>query len=350
MPIKKFLLAGFVAASVIVFCIVAASSFYFYYIGIERKTEAIYAQNARLAQGFFLGWQEQTFSVMATVETPETADSADAAEAVRADHTSRGWLEGQFYETWTVTSGDGLSLVGYYIPAGISTTETVILAHGYGGSATEMSEFARFYSEKLGYNVLLPNARGHSASEGTYIGMGWPDRHDYLLWIQKIIDRVGNNAQIALHGLSMGGAAVMMVSGEELPSQVKVIVEDSGYTTVYDELAYQLKQAYNLPEFPFITATSLLTGIRAGFNFSEASALNQVEKNTTPMLFIHGVLDTVVPVDMALKLYDACKAEKQLYLAGDAGHGMAYYVNRPAYETVVSDFIARFIDSPPLIY
>jgi fermentation-respiration switch protein FrsA (DUF1100 family) len=87
-------------------------------------------------------------------------------------------------------------------------------------------------------------------SEGDYIGFGWPDRKDYLLWIQKVLDRVGNNAQIALHGVSMGGATVMMVSGESLPQQVKVIVEDSGYTSVYEELSYQMNRIFNLPSFP----------------------------------------------------------------------------------------------------
>lgn len=336
---KIFLITGFATASVSVFCVLLASSFYFYHLGIERKTEDIYFKNARLAQGFPESKQEQTVSLMATAET---------SDAVRTEKSHWSWFESQAYETWTVISGDGLKLVSYYIPARIPTTGTVILVHGYGGSALEMSEFAKFYSEKLGYNVLLPDARGHSASEGNYIGFGWPDRQDYLLWIQEAINRVGNDAQIALHGLSMGGAAVMMVSGEELPEQVKVIVEDSGYTAVYDELAYQLKRVFNLPGFPFISATSLLTNIRAGFNFAEASSLKQVEKNKTPMLFIHGVSDTVVPVEMAQKLYDACKAEKELYLAGGTGHGMAYYADPPVYETIISDFISRFFDNLPI--
>ena len=39
----------------------------------------------------------------------------------------------------------------------------------------------------------------------------------------------------------MGAATVMMTSGEDLPSNVKVIIEDCGYSTVVDEFTYQLK-------------------------------------------------------------------------------------------------------------
>ena len=83
-----------------------------------------------------------------------------------------------------------------------------------------MFVYADFFYEKMGYNVLLTDARGHGASEGGYFGFGWPERKDYGLWIEKVIERVGDHAQIALFGVSMGAATVMMVSGEDLPAQV----------------------------------------------------------------------------------------------------------------------------------
>jgi hypothetical protein len=236
-----------------------------------------------------------------------------------------------------------LKLIGYYIPAKEETTKTVIIAHGYLSDGKEMNDYARLYAEKLGYNVLLPDARGHGASEGDYIGFGWHERNDYLLWILKVLDRVGDKAQIALHGLSMGGATVMMVSGESLPPQVKVIVEDSGYTSVYDELSYQMNRVLKLPSYPFIWTTSLLTQIKAGYNFFEASALKQLENNITPMLFIHGTSDTIVPAEMAMELYHTCQAQKDILLVEGAGHTKAYSSNKTAYETKLAEFVGRYI-------
>jgi fermentation-respiration switch protein FrsA (DUF1100 family) len=75
---------------------------------------------------------------------------------------------------------------------------------------------------------LIPDARGHGYSEGDYIGFAWHERLDYLKWIDYLIN-INKNVRIALFGLSMGGATVMMVSGEELSKQMKSIVEDCGY-------------------------------------------------------------------------------------------------------------------------
>ncbi|WP_018212836.1 alpha/beta hydrolase [Desulfitobacterium hafniense] len=327
----------------LIFLSLASFSFYFYHMVIERKPNDPWSQNTRLTSISMESNEVQTFPVMAMAISPASTELADSGDFSPTEQTPPSWVESQPYEFWTVTSEDGLRLAGYYIPARIPTTRTVIIAHGYRSQALEMGEFAKFYSEKLGYNVLLPDARGYGTSEGDFIGFGWPDRKDYLLWIQETTEKVGPDAQITLHGLSMGGATVMMVSGESLPEQVKVIVEDSGYTSVQDELAYQLKRMYNLPAFPLLPAVSLFTDIKAGYNFSEASSLRQVEKNQTPMLFIHGALDDFVPVEMALQLYDACKAEKKLYLAENAVHGMAFYTDRPAYEAIVEDFIGLFM-------
>ena len=52
------------------------------------------------------------------------------------------------------------------------------------------------------------------------------------MYKRQVLARVGEDAEIVLHGLSMGAATVLMVSGERLPEQVKAIIEDCGYTSV----------------------------------------------------------------------------------------------------------------------
>ncbi|GAY72145.1 hydrolases of the alpha/beta superfamily [Lentilactobacillus kosonis] len=134
---------------------------------------------------------------------------------------------------------------------------------------------------QLGYNVLLPDARGHGDSQGNYIGFGWPERLDYDKWIAQVIHRQGSDSQIVVFGVSMGGATTMMVSGTKLPSQVKAFVEDCGYTSANDEIVYQAKQLYHLPavpRFPLVDIVSSITQFKDGYNFKEASSLNQVKK------------------------------------------------------------------------
>jgi len=254
------------------------------------------------------------------------------------------WLDAQPCETWTQTSADGLKLSACFIPAPTPEHRIAILPHGYSAEWRTMAVFARLYS-KLGYGVLMPDARGHGVSEGNYVGFGWPDRMDLSGWIGAVISR-DPEARIVLHGVSMGAAAVMMVSGETLPPQVKAIVEDCGYTSAWEELRWVLRRSFRLPAFPFLYTTSLLTRIRTGYGFRQASALRQVARSHTPMLFIHGEADTLVPFEMVKRLYDACGAEKELYTVPDAGHGMAYAKAKGEYEKKVAEFVGRYVDAP----
>ena len=251
------------------------------------------------------------------------------------------WFAEQPYETVSIQSEDGLRLVGYYLPAREPTARTVIIAHGYSSRAFHMSAFARFYHEEFGYNVLMPDARGHGASGGDYIGFGWPERRDYVRWIDWVIARNGQESRIVLHGISMGGATVMMASGEALPANVAAIVEDCGYTSVYEELAYQIKTMYKLAPEPIVPDTSRLAMRRAGYSFEEASALDQVRKSETPTLFIHGDADSFVPFEMVYRLFEACAAEKELFVVPGAGHGQAFAVDPAAYVARVRAFLAR---------
>ncbi|MGC4378405.1 alpha/beta hydrolase [Fictibacillus sp. Mic-4] len=253
------------------------------------------------------------------------------------------WLEEMPLKDVSIESDDGLKLHGYYLKAKSPTRKTVIIAHGYNGEAKEMGPYAQFYYEKLGYNVLLPDARGHGRSEGNYIGFGWKERKDYVKWIRYVIQKVGDDSEIVLHGVSMGGATVSMASGENLPKNVKAIVSDCAYTSVDDELSYQMKRMYHLPPIPLVQSTSLLTKIRAGYSFEEASALEQVKKSHTPMLFIHGDADVFVPFKMVYELYNACGSEKELYVVHGAGHGMSHKVDPVGYEKKVTNFLSKYV-------
>lgn len=90
-----------------------------------------------------------------------------------------------------------------------------------------MAPYARKFYD-MGYNIILPDLRGNGLSEGDYIGMGWDERFDIIDLIQYIVDD-NENLQIILFGVSMGASTVMYVSGEELPSNVKAIIEDCRY-------------------------------------------------------------------------------------------------------------------------
>ncbi|ULQ60461.1 alpha/beta hydrolase [Brucepastera parasyntrophica] len=165
------------------------------------------------------------------------------------------WFDEHSSDNWYVSSGDGLKLHAYSISSP-ANKNWVIVFHGYSGNARKMAVFCRNFYER-GFNVLAPDARGYAGSEGDRISMGWYERFDVILWINEII-RKYPEAGIVLFGVSMGGATIMMASGEKLPSNVKVIVEDCGYTSLWDLFSHLVKTAHHLPAFPIMDFTNHL--------------------------------------------------------------------------------------------
>ncbi|MCT2535972.1 alpha/beta hydrolase [Aquibacillus koreensis] len=257
---------------------------------------------------------------------------------------AKAWFETnkESAEQISITSYDDLNLHANFFKNTNSTGKAVILAHGYRGHKEQMGDLAQYYYEQ-GFDILMPDARGHGESEGEYIGYGWHDRLDYTKWIDWLIAEHETD-HIFLQGNSMGASLVLMTSGEELPEQVKGIIADSGYTSVLDELSYQLKHLYSLPSFPIMQVTSVITNVRAGYTFEEASAIDQVKKNTKPLLLVHGDADELVPTEMAYELYDAASGTKELWIVPKAGHTKAYDVATQEYQERLNAFIQNTLE------
>lgn len=240
-----------------------------------------------------------------------------------------------------ITSEDNLKLHGYEIENSNQKNLWAIILHGYGGEGLKMcGEAKRFYD--MGFSVLMPDLRGCGESQGDAIGMGWLDRKDMLKWIDYIINK-SSESQILMYGVSMGGATVMMTTGEELPSNVKVAIEDCGYTSVNDELEIQLEALFGLPPFPVIYAASSVTFFRAGYTFGQASSVEQVKKSITPTLFIHGDQDEFVPFHMLDTVYEAAACEKEKLVVEGAGHVGSSGKNPELYWNTIEKFIGKYI-------
>ncbi|KRL13874.1 hypothetical protein FD09_GL001907 [Schleiferilactobacillus perolens DSM 12744] len=252
------------------------------------------------------------------------------------------WLAATKKFTWHETAANSsLRLVADYVPAVKKTNKTIVVAHGYMSNKEGMANYIRMF-HNLGYNVLAPDDRGHGQSQGNYAGYGWPDRLDDIKWVNQLIAKEGTQTQISLFGVSMGGATVMFMSGEKLPSQVKAIVEDCGYSSIHDELAYELKELFGLPPFPLINTVNIVAQIRAGYNFDDGDAPTALAKNKLPIFFIHGSKDTFVPTKMVYTNYRAAKQPKQLWVVPGATHAQSYEKEPTQYRAKVQAFLNHY--------
>ncbi len=216
--------------------------------------------------------------------------------------------------------------------------KAVICFHGY--TSKGMSDYIGLsdYYLKRGYAMLLPDARAHGESEGEYIGFGCLDRKDALVWIHWLIQEVGEDVEIVLHGTSMGGATVLMTSGLELPAQVKGIVSDCGFTSPKEVFTHVLNSMYHLPAFPVIQGADLMNKKLAGYGMDECNAKREVAHAKIPILFIHGSNDTFVPTHMCNEIYDCCASPKKKLIVEGAAHAESYYKDTEKYEQALNEF------------
>ena len=253
------------------------------------------------------------------------------------------WSEETPQEKIEIKAKDDITLRGtaYYNKTQEENHNWVIVAHGYRSKPSGVASIGMHFYKEKGYNVLIPSMRSTEESEGKYIGMGWLDKDDIVKWVEKIIT-LDKEAKIVLHGSSMGAATVLMASGETLPSNVKSIIADSSYTSVWDIFKSELKARFNLPAFPLMNMFRIVAKIQAKYDIKEASVINQVAKSKTPILLIHGDADDFVPVSMEPEIYNKIPVEKEQLIIHGAGHTQSRYREPETYYKKIFEFVEKY--------
>lgn len=248
------------------------------------------------------------------------------------------------YKEAVVTSYDGLRLFGKcYIAS--ADAPWLIMLHGYRSGAERDFCGGLKFGIDSGFNVLLVDQRAHGKSEGKCLTFGIKERYDCLTWINYVISQAGGSCKIALYGMSMGAATVLMAAGSGLPKNVACIVADCGYTSPKAIIKKVIREMH-YPVFPTYALVRLGGMLFGGFDIEEYSAVQAMEKCDIPVLFIHGDDDRFVPCDMGRENHRHCRAEgKKLLVVPNAGHGMSYMSDKNAYLGTVSEFLKSALET-----
>lgn len=243
------------------------------------------------------------------------------------------------YEEVSIISHDGLRLTGrYYHVADGAPLE--IQCHGYKGNALRDFSGAWRIAKAAGRNVLLINQRCHGGSEGHTITFGILERKDVLGWIRYANNRFGN-VPLLLSGVSMGAATVLMVSGMELPKNVKGVIADCPYDAPSNIIKKVLGQDMGMPVkivYPLIRLGGMLYG---KFNLNADSPVEAVKKARVPILLIHGDDDRFVPHPMSCNIHAAAPEKIEFHTIPGAGHALNYVTDPEGYTKIVNRFTER---------
>ena len=252
------------------------------------------------------------------------------------------WFKEQDPEKITLTSYDGLKLSAYLLPAEKKSRNVLLLMHGYRCDGfSDFSCLYQFYHDQ-GYHMLVPHQRSHAEIDGKYICFGVKERYDCKMWADYAVRRFGSDCNLYLSGISMGSSTVLMAAGLDLPSNVRGIIADCGFTSPYDIFRHVLNLQFRLPSFPLMNLTELAVKRKAGFDYKAVSTLDVLKTCKIPVLFIHGGKDDFVPTQMTLDNYSACASPKELLIVPEAGHGTSNMAEPERYRETALAFMKKY--------
>ena len=245
------------------------------------------------------------------------------------------------FERVSITSHDGLTLTGkyYHVAEGAPLQ---IQCHGYKGNAIRDFCGSWKIARELGHNVLLIDQRCHGDSQGHTITFGIQERRDVQGWIRYAGERFGN-VPVVLSGVSMGAATVLMVSGMELPENVKAVIADCPYDSPSNIIKKVLGQDMGMPVklvYPLIRFGGMVYG---RFNLNADSPLSAVQKAKLPILLIHGDDDWFVPYEMSCNLHAAAPETISFHTIRGAGHALNYAAAPEEFAKIVTEFLRKHI-------
>lgn len=259
------------------------------------------------------------------------------------------WLQDRAsgaFEVVSVTTPDGLNLTAYYQAAKKAggAGRTVLLVHGMMDSAAGMAYLSEEYLRR-GWNVLSVDQRAHGESEGTKRTMGVLESKDLSLWVNLLVSRFGSR-EIFLHGISMGGVAVLMygaVSGKKVP-EVKGLVADSCFashrTTLY-RLLYQAT-GNSFVARSLVLGADFASAIFSGIGFGRMETIKAVRANTLPTILFHGQKDVLVPLTSMSGIFaEAVKRGADIVVIPQAPHIGSYFYSPELYMSKILEFSGR---------
>lgn len=280
----------------------------------------------------------EAYDVLKTLE--------DRPEIVKQIVSDREAIKKLEPENVSIVSYDGLKLVAKLFYTKTPSDKYVVCMHGFHSGAVDDFAGAVEFFNSYGFNLLFATQRCHGGSEGDRITFGAKERYDCRSWCEYLVSRFGKDIKIVLDGVSMGAATVVMASDREvgLPSNVRAVISDCGYTSPWEIICDVAKKKYKLPKFPFMYLFRLVAKIDAGFDLCSVSSEKASANTDIPIFFAHGTGDDFVPYEMSVKSYNAASSEKYLFSAKDAGHGLSFVYEKERYSKECMDFVGKFLE------
>lgn len=224
-------------------------------------------------------------------------------------------------------------------PGEPETRPTIVFLHGKGGDASEWEPDA-LRALRLGYNVLLPDLRGHGRSGGTFFTLGFLEREDVALTVAAAHDGFGIDPErLGIHSCSAGSSVALEFAAGR--SGVRAIWLESPFARPREMARHYLSRATRLPRW-MLGLTSHWAIARALSEIREALGVDPDEPGgidavdpiraarrlSAAVLLVHGEDDRMVPPRFNHELAAALPARSAIWNVAGAGH--CHHPDEPA--------------------
>jgi fermentation-respiration switch protein FrsA (DUF1100 family) len=221
-------------------------------------------------------------------------------------------------ERITMTTEDGVTLVGWIIRAAPDTGYWLLICHGNAGNLSEFDRPLHYAGlRQLGLNLLAFDYRGYGESGGAPSEPGLYRDVDAAYRFLRANEGVPAE-RIIVFGHSLGSAVAVDLASRA--SVAGLIVEGAPSSVI--------QRGQEL--YPYIPV-----------RWIAASRFNSMEKITrirVPKLFLHARSDEVIPLAHGRRLFEAAPPPKT-FVELNGGHGDAFDLDSTRYFTSVRQFV-----------
>ena len=222
---------------------------------------------------------------------------------------------GMPFDTLTFDSQSGFTLEAWHLPS-TEAGVTVLLFHGYGGNKSSLLDYAAAW-RALNVSVVLVDFFGSGGSSGKHTTIGAREALDVDAAVQAVQTRWPGQ-KLILHGLSMGGAAVLKAVAE-FNTHADALVLESTYDTLLHSAQNRFR-SMGLPGTPFAQWLLFWGGVRHGFDPFDLNPVEYARTVRLPVLLTHGAADQRVTVEQAESIADALPIQPVYSLYPGAAH------------------------------
>lgn len=236
------------------------------------------------------------------------------------------------YDDLYFESTDSLRLHAWHIyprPEAAASKGLIFVAHGNAQNLS-MHFTSWVWLIEEGYELFIFDYRGFGESQGSVVDAkgAIEDTRAALAYLETHY-----KGDYFACGQSLGGLLLLNAIHDRENSRIKTVIIDSAFTGFANIAREKMAQGWLSWPFQWLPYLTLST---------EHEAKGKLSKIGTPLLFVHGSLDTTVSPNNSWQLFEAALMPKEFWLVKEAGHVRALEKQK------VREDLLRFLKTPQM--